>query len=245
MTTTQPFRGEGTLYRSKIWPEIEIRHETDRIVIDSAMPLQMLSSAVIGGGFATARRVVNWKVPLHYDCSDPVKDMESMLDSWGYRLNETAGLLTAARLTHASVGEEEGDRFAALVCTTAGTSNAARAGIERPVFSAYTAGTINTVLLVDGKMTPAAMVNAVITATEAKSAALQDLGVVDPLHGAAATGTTTDTVVVAVSQSDRYGPCGRHTYAGSATTIGNAIGRLVYAAVSGAVSTQHISRFNG
>ena len=75
-------------------------------------------------------------------------------------------------------------------------------------------------------MTAAAMVNAVITATEAKAAALQDLGIVDPLHNAAATGTTTDAIVIAVSQSDRYGV--RHAYAGSATTIGSAIGKAVY-----------------
>jgi adenosylcobinamide amidohydrolase len=235
----QPFRHGGcSTYLSFVWQGISICHYEDRIVIKSAEPLESLSSAVYGGGFAFADRFVNWKVPLSYNCSDPVHDIGTMLDRWGYSRNATVGLMTAAKLTHASIVEAEGDRFSIVCCTTAGVGNAARAGTARPVFPAYTAGTINSIVLIDGRMTSSAMVNAVITATEAKAAALSDLGVIDPYNELVATGTTTDTIVIAANQSEHYG--GVHAYAGAATTLGNMIGRIVYETVYEAIST-HIS----
>jgi adenosylcobinamide amidohydrolase len=86
---------------------------------------------------------------------------------------------------------------------------------------------------IDGRLTPAAMVNAVQTAVEAKAAALADLGITDPENGLIATGTTTDAIVLAVSQSGRYNA--EHVYAGTATDLGGAIGRLVYSAVTGSL----------
>ncbi len=195
-----------------------------------------LSSAVHGGGFGSAYRFMNWKVPLSYDCSDPVRDFGEKLNEWGYSLHTTIGMLTAAKLTHASIAETEGEAFTMLCCTTAGTSNAARSGLPHPTYALYTPGTINTFLLIDGRLTASAMVNAVITATEAKTTALQDCGIRDKQHDLPATGTTTDSIVIASSQSDRY--MRTHPYAGAATTIGDAIGRLVYETVFEAVRTQ-------
>jgi adenosylcobinamide amidohydrolase len=162
--------------------------------------------------------------------------MRNEFERWGYAAEGTIGLLTAAHITHSAFVEEIGDEFKLLVCASAGTGNAARAGLVRETFSAYAPGTINIMIFVDGKMSHSAMVNAVISATEAKSAALDDLNVRDYAHDRVATGTTTDTVLVAASQSDEYVPI--HQYAGAATTIGNAIGRLVYEAVHEAVRTQ-------
>ncbi|GGD67531.1 adenosylcobinamide amidohydrolase [Paenibacillus nasutitermitis] len=235
---TQPFRmrNKDDGYRPANGPEMMIRLEADAIIITCAKPLETLSSAVVGGGFSKAERIVNWKVPLGYEGSDPVRDFHQMLIERGVPGKATVGLLTAAKLTHASIFETDGDGFSMVCCTTAGTGNAARAGLARPVFSAYEAGTINTVVLIDGQLTSAAMVNAIITATEAKAAALADLGVADHLHHAAATGTTTDAIVIGTCKSERYS--GIHRYAGSATMVGSAIGRLVYDTVSEAVSTQ-------
>ncbi|MFD0711422.1 adenosylcobinamide amidohydrolase [Paenibacillus sp. GCM10027626] len=233
---SQPFRRQSH-YESNVWPELSIVYDEERIVAEcGGKPLHSLSSAVYGGGFQSVKRIINWKVPLHYDCSDPIGDFRAMLADCGYEPDSAVGFLTAAKLTHAAFREESGDRFAIVCMSTAGIGNAARSGVARPSFAAYKPGTINTFVLIDGDMTPSAMVNAVITATEAKSAALQDLDVTDTLNGLPATGTTTDAVTVAVSQSGRYGV--RHDYAGTATTIGNAIGRLVYDTVYGAVITR-------
>ncbi|MFC4775284.1 adenosylcobinamide amidohydrolase [Paenibacillus sp. GCM10023252] len=234
---TLPFRTGNRVYQSEGWAGLTISLLEERIVLESPDTLRMLSSSVNLGGFAHGERVVNWEVPLSYRGTDPEEDMKSRLAEWGYSAERTVGLLTAAKLTHASILEEDGDCCHLISCTTAGTRNAARSGLPRPTFSAYRPGTINTIIAVNGAMTDSAMVNALITAVEAKSAALQDLGIVDPDNGLLATGTTTDAIVLAVSQRSELGVV--HPYAGAATTIGNAIGRLVYETVYEAVRTQH------
>ncbi|MFC5648519.1 adenosylcobinamide amidohydrolase [Paenibacillus solisilvae] len=225
---TQPFRSGSGAYQSSVCPGVSIRLEEDHIVMQSIEPVTVLSKA---------DSFVNWKVPLSYNCSDPVLDLGKMVERWGYSRASSIGLITAAKLSHASIMEANGDCFTMLCCTTAGTRNAARAGLNRPLFPAYSAGTINSFLFIDGRMTQSAMVNAVISATEAKTAALQDLGIMDSLHGLAATGTTTDSVVIAVSQSEHYNAL--HAYAGAATTIGDAICKLVYESVFESVRTQN------
>jgi adenosylcobinamide hydrolase len=233
---TQPFR-KGHRYDSAVWCGVQLELLEDRIEVSIPEKLYALSSAVHPGGFSHASRIVNWKVPLTYQCDDPVRDIMRQCEEWGHDPALTIGLLTAAKLTHASITELEGDKFKLLCCTTVGTRNAARAGLPRSTFSAYTAGTINTILLIDGQMTESAMVNAIITATEAKTAALQHLGIVEKETGRSATGTTTDAIVIAVSQADSWDAV--HAYAGAATTIGCTIGEAVYKTVLEATRTQH------
>ncbi|MGO4544000.1 adenosylcobinamide amidohydrolase [Paenibacillus sp. 2TAB23] len=232
----QPFR-QGSHYGSKLLNGVDIRLLEDRMEICSSVSWHVLSSAILPGGFSFASRIVNWKVPLDYIGVDPVQDMMDQLVIWGSEPASTVGLITAAKLTHASVTEIAGDRFNLLCCTTVGTRNAARAGTRRDTFSAYAPGTINTVLLIDGQMTESAMVNAIITATEAKAAAMQQLGIIEHASGQIATGTTTDAVVIGVSQRLDWNAV--HAYAGAATTIGCSIGEAVYRTVVEATRTQH------
>jgi adenosylcobinamide amidohydrolase len=166
-----------------------------------------------------------------------VTDLKQQCELWGFDPESTVGFMTAAKLTHASVIESAGDCFKLFCCTTAGTRNAARAGLSRETYSAYSPGTINTILLVEGAMTEAAMVNAVITATEAKAAALSELGIREQANGELATGTSTDAIAIGASQDASRGAV--HAYAGAATTIGCAIGEAVYLSVLESVRTQH------
>ena len=77
------------------------------------------------------------------------------------------------------------------------------------------------ILLIDACLTPAAMVNAVITATEVKTQVLMARGVRTP-EGYAATGTSTDTIAVASTGSGTL-----LAYAGPVTLVGWLIGRCV------------------
>jgi adenosylcobinamide hydrolase len=233
---TQPFRNAKSIYYSALWPELHIQYSEDHVLVQSNDSYEVLSNAPYNGGLSSSRSFVNWKVPLNYNCSDPAAMMQAELRKWGYDPATAVGLQTAAHITHTSFAEELGDEFKLLVCVSAGTGNAARAGLERETFSAYEAGTVNIMIIIDGRMTSSAMVNAVISATEAKSAAFEELSIRDHSYGCIATGTSTDAVLIAVSQSSTYEQT--HRYAGAATTIGNAIGRLVYAAVYEAIRTQ-------
>jgi adenosylcobinamide amidohydrolase len=232
---TQPFVS-GSSYRSHLWPELCLELLEDRIQLHAPMQLHTLSSAILPGGFSWANTMVNWHVPIHYHCENPHEDLIGRCAGWGLHVEETVAFITAANLHQASVQEMEGDCFNLLACTTAGTRNAARAGVSRGTYSAYKPGTINTMLVIHGAMTESAMVNAVITATEAKTAALQDLGIMEYGTSHGATGTTTDAIAIGVSQQAMNGAV--HAYAGAATTIGCAIGEAVYQSVLEAAGTQ-------
>jgi adenosylcobinamide amidohydrolase len=207
------------------------------MTVEAPAKLRTLSNAVYNGGMSSTDRLVNWKVPLHYNSNNPQADIALQLQQWGLDPVRSVVLMTAAKLTHASVEELCGNCFKLICITTSGTRNAARAGSERTVFPAWRAGTINTMLLFDGQLTDSAMVNALLTATEAKAAALQDFGLRDPDNGRIATGTTTDAIILGVSGSSAYGAI--HEYAGTATEVGAAIGKLVYDTVFESATTQY------
>ena len=120
--------------------------------------------------------------------------------------DETAVLGTAADMAYAAHRTATFDGLRVDAFTTAGVAgNAARAG--DPAAWAETddgwrrasppPGTINTILLLDCPVTPAAQARAVVTMTEAKSAALADLAVPSRYSPTIATGTGTDQFCLA------------------------------------------------
>ncbi|MFD7525201.1 adenosylcobinamide amidohydrolase [Paenibacillus chitinolyticus] len=150
------------------------------------------------------------------------RGQESLSDAVDKDLaNSVNGIGTGEPATAAAAAADTGIAVSAWV--TVGYSNMARAGRGLPA-SALFPGTINIIVAVEGELTDEAMVNAVITATEAKATALQDLGVALE-DGSGATGTTTDAVLIASTQRGRL-----HRYAGTATYLGHMIGRSVYEA---------------
>jgi iron complex transport system ATP-binding protein len=84
-------------------------------------------------------------------------------------------------------------------------------------------GTINTWVFINGKLTDEAFIQAMITATEAKTKALADQQVTDAFTGTIATSTATDSLLIAATQ---HGP--QMQYAGPITDIGKLIGRGVF-----------------
>ena len=102
--------------------------------------------------------------------------------------------MTAAATEHARLAVAADGALTVAAVVSVGLSNTVCAGVTPP--AAPLPGTINAILLLDADLTPAAMVNAVITATEGKTMALGEWQVSDA-RGAPASGTSTDAVVVA------------------------------------------------
>lgn len=199
------------------------------VLLSSAEPMLTANTSIFGGGVRWCSHLVNRHVDTSYDAADPEKEMERYIRSIELPVDNTAGMITAVDLRDA-VGIQAAHRdFELFVLATVGVRNAARAG-ERydPLFPAYHPGTINLMIVFDAMVTEAALLNAIITATEAKAAALQKEGVADPI-GRSATGTTTDAILAASMQNTTYGV--KHAYMGVSTEIGNALGQAVYEAV--------------
>ena len=125
-------------------------------------------------------------------------------------------MLTAADVRQVSVADDGGVEVAATVGLGHPTW-AAAPDAGRP---ASLVGTINVVAVVPERLSDAAMVNAVCTATEAKAQALWDSGL-------AATGTATDAVCIACPDDGRL-----HSFGGPRSIWGSRLARAVHAAVA-------------
>jgi adenosylcobinamide hydrolase len=188
----------------------------------SDAPLAVLSSAVAGGDLTCARHIINMHVPRGYACPSPIADLEATARSLGI-IEPFVGLMTAASLEHACVIVERDAATTVVAIVTVGLGNPVAAGVTEPFES--TPGTINIILLIEAQLSQAAAVNAVITATEAKTLALVESDVRAP-HGGPASGTSTDAIVIAST-----GRGASVAYAGPITPVGAQLARAVRRAI--------------
>ncbi|MCF8051258.1 MAG: adenosylcobinamide amidohydrolase [Desulfobacterales bacterium] len=146
----------------------------------------------------------------------------------------TALLFTGADMDHMAAAAASFKDLSVTALVTAGAcANAMRMGKDTGGY--YEPGTINILLLPGVRLTARAMNRAVITATEAKTAALLDLDVRSTYSGSEhrATGTGTDNIIVAQGRGLRIDNTGGHS------KMGDLIARAVYNGVREALSRQN------
>lgn len=157
-----------------------------------------------------------------------------------------AGLGTAANMNNLAIVEERFRDLCVVALATGGVEgNAARAGDPaglyefdgryEPAGAAEPHGTINVMIAVNVPMTEGALVRAVMTATEAKAAVLQELSVPSRQSQKIATGTGTDQIAVAAPTQG----CRPLVGAGHHTTLGELIGRTVHGAIAETLRRQN------
>jgi adenosylcobinamide hydrolase len=193
--------------------------QTDEVIhVQSEEQLVTLSSAIIGGGFSRRRHILNTYVDKNFNSPNPKNWFRSLAARMDIH-ESFIGLMTAVKLSKARITFLESDSLSVGALVTAGVRNASAAGITPPFSNK--AGTINIILLLDARLTHAAMLNAVITVTETKTAVLMEKNILTP-DGDPATGTSTDTVTIAATNKGAL-----QAYAGPVTTIGWLIARAV------------------
>jgi adenosylcobinamide amidohydrolase len=197
-------------------PVAVIRRAGRFLVATLQVPHTVLStSAKNGGQTDRLRHLVN-----HQSCEGSGHESRSKLipdhgqegyhDSVCAELDiapgESAVMGTAANMSYAVVATERDEDVAVTAVITAGVqTNATCAGDpatwretrDGTVKIPAVAGTINTILLVNQPVTAAALARLVVTMTEGKSAALQQLAVPSCYSKDLATGTGTDQFCVA------------------------------------------------
>lgn len=224
--------------REEVLPGIVVVADRRAVRVSSERPLTVLSSAVVGGGLSVAREILNLHVDDKYDGERPEEDLAAAAARLGVT-EPFVGLMTAAYTEFACWAAESHGELAVAAVVSIGLSNTSSAGITPPIgLETPAPGTINIVLLVDGALTSAAMVNAVITATEAKTMTLAEWDVRTP-DGERASGTSTDTVVVACT-----GRGEEMRYAGPATPVGWLAARTVRASMT-RICTEKVERDGG
>ena len=174
------------------------RVEDNTLIVEG--PFDALSSGLLGG-WKKVEHIFNHTIGEDFDYSNPVAYLKRVASRFGMR--SYFGLLTSVpmdKLAIASDGE-------VTAFVTAGVIN-----------HNEKIGTINTIVVIEADVSEGGMVNAVITATEAKSTALLE-------DGHKFTGTNTDAVVIAKTGGKYY------EYAGPASELGSKIWRAVKTAV--------------
>jgi adenosylcobinamide hydrolase len=177
-----------------------------------AEPRLCISSGPLGGGVGARDWVLNATVPLDYDRTDPDRHLTEIGCALGLA-GTGCGLLTAVDVTRHYLATDSGAHAAVTVGLSSPAWAAAPDGDECRV------GTINIVVAVPVRLSDAALVNAVATATEAKAQALYEIGV-------RATGTASDAVVVHCPTDGAA-----ETYGGPRSAFGARIARAVHKSV--------------
>lgn len=178
-----------------------------------------LSSAVLGGGLASARSWLNATVAPDYARLDPAEDLAERAALLGLA-PPVVGMLTAVDVRC----HERARHGAARAVATVGVRHALAAAGTRPR-PVERAGTINLLVVVEAALDDAALAGAAQTAIEAKAQALAAAGVAATNADSLATGTATDAFCIACR------PGGGVPFAGPATRVGADIAYAVFAAV--------------
>jgi adenosylcobinamide amidohydrolase len=157
---------------------------------------------------------MNAQVPTSYARRDPDHHLGKLGVSLGLA-GRGVGMLTAADVLGYTTGHDHGVE----VVATVGLGHPTQAAAPDEGRADSLVGTINLLVLLPERLSDAALVNAVATATEAKVQAVRDLG-----H--AATGTATDAVCV-VCPDDGVS----HAFGGPRSVWGSRLARAVHTAI--------------
>jgi len=187
--------------------------------------------------------------PMHRLVSrDPEEYRRLVCEPYGLPGERCATLGTAANMRYAAIKEERyRDLTVVAVCTGGVETNAGGPGPPATVYELNGAyepvsgakpvhhGTINTLLFINHELTAGAMACALMTATEAKTGALQELAVNSRYSDGLATGTGTDQIGIAARLNTGMALAG----AGKHCVLGELIGRTVHDAIIETLNLQN------
>jgi adenosylcobinamide amidohydrolase len=155
--------------------------ELDVLVYRFEIAMLGVSSAIVGGGIGDRHWAFNAQVSSNYDREDITAHVGELAGPLALE-GDGVGMLTAAKVRRRERASVDGVDVESTV------------GLSHPTWAASDdaepttrVGTINTVIFVPVRLSDGALVNAIASATEAKSQALFDAGI-------PATGTASDAV---------------------------------------------------
>jgi len=226
------------IFSERVTKAVLVEQTPNHLHVKFDDPYQVVSSAVLGGGFAEASHIINLKVAkqstgLNPGIQSPGVELAGYCERNGWK-GVAVGMMTAASMDSYRMVRELQQDIDLIVMVTSGLSNARRAGDRaehrQMMPTVVDVGTINIICLTSTGMTPAAMIEAVMTITEAKAAALQNLKISSPVSNQPATGTGTDSIAIAADpRAGKIHYCGKHVI------FGEVLARLVIRAVTSSI----------
>lgn len=209
---------------------IQVELRDGYCLVRSETPLAVIGTAPVGAEHRTARSLLNVTVPHDFDeCMAPEGAIDRVVKATQAPLPRI-GMLTAVPLSRvATAGESDGDRRV-MVFATVGADHPVRPG--EFLWAGREPGTINLIVLIDADLSPTALAECLMVATEAKALTMYESGPT-LASGAPGTGTSTDAVIIAATQRGTF-----ERYAGTVTPVGFLVGKAVRRAVAAGLSEQ-------
>ena len=219
----------------------EVYYLKDTIFVKFNVRRNGISTSKLNGGFSsTFQSAFN-----HHLSQENIDYLENhdvseylIQKCWSLNIdsNYTTGLITLAEMKNVGIVTKTYNNLEIVAITTAGVrTNAVRAGDSAAFYEENGKfGTINTIILINAKLAHETLLEAFMTATEAKSVALNDLKIPSQYSNGYATGTGTDGLCVFSNlESDN-----KLTNAGKHSKLGELIGQAVIESVQKAVRKQ-------
>jgi iron complex transport system ATP-binding protein len=193
------------------------------IQLTSELPLKTVSSAVHNPGIGWHNCLLNRSVPGDYVISDVKREVSDFLQRENFSPTNTVVMLTAVPTALVAINEFSAPFGSIIVAVTAGVGNAVDVSRVHERQDEPYIGTINTWVIINGCLSEEAFFQALMTATEAKTKALQSENIRDERSGTIATGTATDSLLIAATQKGK-----EMLYGGPITDVGKVIAKGVY-----------------
>lgn len=219
----------------------EIYYLKDTIFIKFNVKRNGISTSKLNGGFSNNFKSV-FNHHLTQENIDYLEDHDIgdylIQHCWSLNIDSafSTGLTTLARMENVSIATKEFRNLEVIALTTAGVrTNAVRAGDPSAYYEENGKfGTINTIILINANLSYETLLEAFMTATEAKTVALNDLKIPSQYSNGYATGTGTDGLCIFSNlESDNT-----LTNAGKHSKLGELIGQCVIDSVRNAVRKQ-------
>ncbi|MBQ2636172.1 MAG: adenosylcobinamide amidohydrolase [Methanobrevibacter sp.] len=221
----------------------EVFYINDTILINFKHSRNGLSSSELNGGVRD-----NYKSVFNQHLSQEKIDLLENHDVCEYLINEcnsfdidsrySTGLITLAQMNNVSIVTKSFKNVEVTAISTAGVrTNASRAGDDSSYWQEngkYHFGTINIILLINVCLNEKTLTEAFMTATEAKTVALNNLRIPSQYSNGYATGTGTDEVCIFsnTDSNDLLKNAGKHS------KLGELIAKAVIESVTKAIGKQ-------
>ncbi|WP_312561794.1 adenosylcobinamide amidohydrolase [Anaerospora sp.] len=221
-----------------------VYQEGTSVVVAFTGPRAVLSTSLFSGGYRNDLQAVfnhDMKRATGITADNYLTYLADKAGSLGLDPAKVSGMGTAASMENTVVLSESYQSLTVTAIATGGVEgNGGRVGDPTPYFmpgqkpAAYKPGTINIMLVIDADLPAGTLARALVTCTEAKTAALQELVAGSRFSTGLATGSGTDqTVIITNPGSELYlEDAGKHS------KLGELIGRTVKQAVKEALFKQ-------
>ena len=216
----------------------EVYYLKDTIFVKFNVKRNGISTSKLNGGFSSSFKGV-FNHHLSQENLDYLENHDfydyliNLCESLNIDSNYSTGLSTLARMKNVSIVTKSYKNLEVTAITTAGVrTNAARAGDLAAYYEENGKfGTINTIILINANLAHETLLDAFMTATEAKTVALNDLKIPSQYSNGYATGTGTDGLCIFsnLESSNHLTNAGKHSKLGE--LIGNAVAKSVKKAI--------------